>query len=156
MNKSKITYCFIFARGGSKGLKNKNLKKLNGKPLLQYSIDLAKKIKFIKKIFVSTDNKKIENYARKNNIYVIKRPKKISGDHSKEIDAWKHAIKYLSKKKILFENFLSLPTTSPLRSKEDIVKSVNMLKGKTDIILTGTKSKRNPWFNMVKKNKKGF
>ena len=57
--KKKILYCFIFARGGSKGIKNKNLVKLNGKPLLFYSINLAKKIKSIKKIFVSTDNKAI-------------------------------------------------------------------------------------------------
>ena len=73
MKKKKILYCFIFARGGSKGIKNKNLVKLNGKPLLFYSINLAKKIKSIKKIFVSTDNKAIAEYAKKNKVEVIKR-----------------------------------------------------------------------------------
>jgi len=155
--KKKILYCFIFARGGSKGIKNKNLVKLNGKPLLFYSINLAKKIKSIKKIFVSTDNKAIAEYAKKNKAEVIKRPKKLSQDNSYEIDAWKHAIKFLKKKKIFFDIFLSLPTTSPLRNKNDVITSLKMLnKKKTDIVLTGTKSKRNPWFNMAMKKKNGF
>jgi len=155
--KKKILYCFIFARGGSKGIKNKNLVKLNGKPLLFYSINLAKKIKSIKKIFVSTDNKAIAEYAKKNKVEVIKRPKKLSQDNSYEIEAWKHAIKFLKKKKIFFDIFLSLPTTSPLRKKNDVITSLKMLnKKKTDIVLTGTKSKRNPWFNMAMKKKNGF
>jgi CMP-N-acetylneuraminic acid synthetase len=157
MKKKKILYCFIFARGGSKGIKNKNLVKLNGKPLLFYSINLAKKIKSIKKIFVSTDNKAIAEYAKKNKVEVIKRPKKLSQDNSYEIEAWKHAIKFLKKKKIFFDIFLSLPTTSPLRKKNDVITSLKMLnKKKTDIVLTGTKSKRNPWFNMAMKKKNGF
>ena len=157
MKKKKILYCFIFARGGSKGIKNKNLVKLNGKPLLFYSINLAKKIKSIKKIFVSTDNKAIAEYAKKNKAEVIKRPKKLSQDNSYEIEAWKHAIKFLKKKKIFFDIFLSLPTTSPLRKKNDVITSLKMLnKKKTDIVLTGTKSKRNPWFNMAMKKKNGF
>ena len=157
MKKKKILYCFIFARGGSKGIKNKNLVKLNGKPLLFYSINLAKKIKSIKKIFVSTDNKAIAEYAKKNKVEVIKRPKKLSQDNSYEIEAWKHAIKFLKKKKIFFDIFLSLPTTSPLRNKNDVITSLKMLnKKKTDIVLTGTKSKRNPWFNMAMKKKNGF
>lgn len=156
MKKKKIIFCFIFARGGSKGIKNKNLAKLNNKPLLYHSIDLAKKIKSITKIFVSTDNKRIANYAKKRNVYVIDRPKKLSQDSSPEIYAWKHAIKALKKDKIFFDVFLSLPTTSPLRSKNDVVKSLKMLNKNTDIILTGSKSKRNPWFNMVTKKKNGF
>ena len=52
--------CFIFARGGSQGLKNKNIKILNGKPLIAYSIEKAKKINMISDIIVSTDSKKIE------------------------------------------------------------------------------------------------
>lgn len=156
MKKKKIIFCFIFARGGSKGIKNKNLAKLNNKPLLYYSIDLAKKIKSIKKIFVSTDNRRIANYARKRNVYVINRPKKLSQNSSPEIHAWKHAIKVLQKNKIFFDVFLSLPTTSPLRNKNDVVKSLKMLNKNTDIILTGSQSKRNPWFNMVKKKKNGF
>lgn len=156
MHKKKIIFCFIFARGGSKGIKKKNLVKLNGKPLLYYSINIAKKIKGIKKIFVSTDDKAIAKYAEKNNVNVIIRPKKLSQDNSSEIDAWKHAIKHLIKKNFFFNTFLSLPTTSPLRNKVDVLRSLKMLKNKTDIVLTGVKSKRNPWFNMAVKKKNGF
>ena len=154
--KKKKIFCFIFARGGSKGIKKKNLAKLDGKPLLYYSINLAKKIKSINGIFVSTDDRSIAQYAKKNKVHIIKRPKRLSKDNSPEIYAWKHAIKYLEKKKIIFNTFLSLPTTSPLRNVQDVTKSIRMLKSKTDIVLTGVKSKRNPWFNMVIKQKNGF
>ena len=99
MDEKKKIFCFIFARGGSKGIKKKNLAKLDGKPLLYYSINLAKKIKSIKGIFVSTDDRAIGQYAKKNKVHVIKRPRRLSKDDSPEIDAWKHAIKYLKKKK---------------------------------------------------------
>ena len=55
----------ILARGGSKGLKNKNLRKLNGKPLIYYPIDAAKKSKYIGNIIVSTDSQKIASVAKK-------------------------------------------------------------------------------------------
>ena len=58
-------FAFIFARGGSKGLKNKNVKLFSGKPLLSHSINFAKKLNFIDKIFVSSENKKILNIAKK-------------------------------------------------------------------------------------------
>ena len=57
--------CYIFARGGSKGIKNKNIINLNGKPLIFYTIREAKKSKFIKRIVVSTDSEKIKSIAKK-------------------------------------------------------------------------------------------
>ena len=95
----KSNYAFIFARGGSKELKNKNIKLFNGKPLIFYSIDQAKKNKKIKKIFVSSDNSRILKIAKKYGAHTIIRPKSLSNDKSSEINAWKHAIKYLKKKK---------------------------------------------------------
>ena len=56
---NKIVFAFIFARGGSKGLKDKNLYEIGGKPLIAHSILAAKKNKKIKKVFVSTDSKKL-------------------------------------------------------------------------------------------------
>ena len=91
-------YAFIFARGGSKGIKDKNLVKVKGKPLIYYSIKIAQKIKDIDKIFVSSDLEKILKYAKSLGVSIIKRPKKISGDSSPEVLAWRHAIMYLKKR----------------------------------------------------------
>ena len=143
---------FIFARGGSKGIKNKNIKLLNGKPLLFYSIDMAKKFCKKQNIFVSTDSNKIALIAKKYGVQVIKRPKLLSKDRSSELLAWKHAINYLHKKNNFFDIFLTLPTTSPLRSKTDIQKCLKKFNNKCDIVVTGAKSKRNPWYNILKVN----
>jgi N-acylneuraminate cytidylyltransferase len=144
-------FSFIFARGGSKGIKNKNITKINGKPLIFYSISLAKKISG-KNIYVSTDSPRIKKISEKYGASVIMRPKNISKDKSLEIFAWKHAINYLNKRNIFFDTFLSLPTTSPLRNLNDIKKTINLLK-KCDFVVTGSISKRSPWFNMVQVNK---
>ncbi len=144
-------FSFIFARGGSKGIKNKNITKINGKPLIYYSILLAKKISG-KNVYISTDSLKIKNISEKYGASVIMRPKNISKDKSLEIIAWKHAVNYLNKKNIFFDIFLSLPATSPLRNLYDIKKAINLLK-KCDFVVTGNISKRSPWFNMVKADK---
>lgn len=90
--KNQKILAVIPARSGSKGLKNKNILKLNKKPLIQYTIDQAKKSKFINKISISTDSKIIDKIAKKEKIWCDKlRPKKISGDKSKLY----HAIKFV-------------------------------------------------------------
>lgn len=150
--KKKI-FAFIFARGGSKRLKNKNIKLLNNKPLIYYSINLAKKIKKIDKIFVSTENKKIKKISRSLGAIVIDRPKSLSQDNSNELDAWKHAIKHTRDNYGNFDIFLSLPTTSPLRRKLDVIHCLKKVHGKTQLVVTIYKSTRNPWFNMVRISK---
>ena len=98
MNKNKII-AIIPARAGSKGLKNKNIIKLKGKPIIKYTIDQAKKSKFIEKIAVSTDSKKIQKISKKEKIWCAKlRPKKISGDKSKLYDAVKFVLKNINYK----------------------------------------------------------
>ena len=148
-------YAFIFARGGSKGIKNKNLIKVKGKPLLTYSLSLAKKIRKIEKIFVSTDDKRISNLAKKYGAHIIKRPKKLASDKSNELESWKHAVRFLSEKKDKFDIFLSLPCTAPLRNKTDILNSLKKFsKSNVDMVVNITDANKNPYFNMVKVNKK--
>ena len=77
-------FCFIFARGGSKRIPNKNLLKINNKSLLEITLNLAKKVKKIDKIFVSSDSKKILRIAKKNNVQIIKRPKLLCSSNSNE------------------------------------------------------------------------
>ena len=84
MNNLEFIGC-IFARGGSKGIPNKNIKMFNGKPLIAWSIDHAKKVKKLKRIIVSTDSKKIAKVAEKYGAEVpFMRPKKLARDTSPE------------------------------------------------------------------------
>ena len=143
-------FSFIFARGGSKGIKKKNIKKLCNKPLIAYSIDIAKKIPNVDKIYVSTDSLEIGNIAEDYGAVVIKRPAKLSQDSSPEWLAWQHAIEFVREKNN-FDIFLSLPTTSPLRNINDVTKCLNLLDTKTDVVVGIAKASRSPWFNMVRK-----
>ena len=143
-------YAFIFARGGSKGLKKKNILNLDGKPLINHAIDIAKEIQNIEKIFISTDDEEIANIAINNGAILIDRPKELAKDNSSEWLAWQHAIKYVFNRFGAFEGFVSLPATAPLRSKEDVSKCIAKLKDNADLIVTVTKSKRHPAFNMVR------
>ena len=144
------TFAFIFARGGSKGLPKKNIKKLLGKPLIGYSIEAAKKIKEISNCFVSTDSNEIAKIAEKFGATVIRRPKKLAKDNSVEWDAWRHAIKWVNNYIGKFDRFISLPATCPLRNIKDIKNCLSALDKKTDFVVSMTHARRNPWFNMVK------
>ena len=150
----KIENIFIFARGGSKEIKNKNIIKIKGKPLIEYSIRFAKNLK-IKNIFISTNSSKIKKIAKKNKTNVIDRPEKLASDISPEILSWKHAIKWyekIYKKKI--DNFISLPVTSPLRKKIDFKNAYNLfIKSGSDMVISIYKPNHFPSFNIVKKDK---
>lgn len=150
-------YAFIFARGGSKGLPGKNIKKLAGKPLIQYSIDSALASPLISKVFVSTDDSEIAETAEKCGAIIINRPKELAGDESPEWLAWRHAINWVIKYYGDFDKFISLPATSPLRSIDDIQAALNKLdEQKADICIAVTPASRSPYFNMVKHTEMGF
>ena len=146
-------YAFIFARGGSKGVPKKNVKMLMGKPLIAYSIEIAKEIESIDKIFVSTDDVAISKVALSYGAEVINRPIELAKDDSPEWLSWIHAIDWVEKKYGDFDIFLSLPTTSPLRSKVDVENCLKSINSKSDVVIGITKSSKSPWFNMVKINK---
>lgn len=150
------TFSFIFARGGSKGLPKKNIKNLIDKPLLAYSIDIAKSIESIDKVFVSTDCPEIKKVAIEYGSEVITRPKGLASDDSPEWFAWQHAINWVYKKYGFFDRFLSLPCTAPLRIKKDVINTMNALDKESEIVITITEARRNPWFNMVLLNKDNF
>ena len=152
MDKNRLkTQAFVFARGGSKGLPGKNIKLLNGKPLLQYSIETAKKIPEIDDVFVSTDCDLIADVAFNSGAKVIKRPQELATDKCPEWLAWRHAIDYVTKNFGNFDRFVSLPATSPLRNEEDVSSALDKLQSKAaDICISITPASRSPYFNMVK------
>ena len=122
----------ILARGGSKGIPNKNLKKVNKKPLIEWTINAALKSKFIDDIIISTDSKKIANFGIKKKIEIpFIRPSSLATDSSPSYQSILHAIKFLEKKGRFYKNIILLEPTSPLRDSNDIdmaFKKMNNLK----------------------------
>lgn len=151
--------CFTFARGGSKGIKDKNIKLLNGKPLIAYSIEKSKKIDLVSDVIVSTDSSKIKKISK---IYGAEvpflRPKALASDNSPEILSWRHAIeRYESLKKKKIDIFISLPTTAPLVKSKTLKKALKFFikkKSQYDLLLSITETNHYPQFNMVYLGKK--
>jgi N-acylneuraminate cytidylyltransferase len=143
---------FIFARGGSKGVRNKNIVQVAGKPLLAYSIASALRSRSISKVVVSTEDARIAAAARAHGAEVLDRPAELAADHTPEVLAWRHAVESFPG---LFagpepQPFISLPATSPLRAPEDVDAAVEKLRGTgCDIVFGITPSSRNPYLNMV-------
>ena len=148
--------CTICARSDSKGLRNKNIKNLINKPLIFYTIELAKKINFINNITISTDSNRIYDIAKKGLVDIGLRPKNLSNDYISKIEVIRHAT--LKSEKVLntkFDNIIDLDVTSPLRSKSDILNSFSKFKTKNaNNLFTVCKAKKNPYFNMVEFNPK--
>jgi N-acylneuraminate cytidylyltransferase len=118
-----------------------------------HSVETAKKIREISKIFVSTDDLKIKQEAKKNNCIIIDRPKKLATAESPEWKSWKHAINFAIEKFGDNFNFISIPPTSPLRHPNDIKKCIKAINRNYDIVITLRKSNLDPYFNMVMKSK---
>jgi CMP-N-acetylneuraminic acid synthetase len=150
---------YIFARGGSKGLPNKNIRIIGGKPLIAWSIEQALAVDQIDSVIVSTDSEEIAEIARDFGAEVpFIRPAEISGDSSPEWGAWQHALRHFqSSRGCLPEAFVSIPTTSPLRFASDIKNCLNEFERvRPDSVITVTESRRNPFFNMVRKDSNGL
>jgi CMP-N-acetylneuraminic acid synthetase len=158
MEKDSVrTIAFIFARGGSKGLPQKNIKPLDGKPLIQYSIEVALATAGIEQVFVSTDDAVIASAARAAGAEIIERPAELATDTSPEWLSWRHAIDYVRAIYGDFDVFVSLPATSPLRDETDVSAAIKqLLDTGADICISVTPANRSPYFNMVKQNEDGY
>ena len=116
-------YSIIPARGGSKGIKNKNIISIGGMPLIAHSILQSINTKDVNKTFVSTDCEKIAEISRNYGANIIVRPKSISGDYSPSEDALKH---FLGSIKTIPDIIVFLQATSPFRSINDIQNAINL------------------------------
>lgn len=137
------TLIYIPARSGSKSLKDKNIKKIGNKNLIEHSYDFAKKLKIKKIVFISTDKKK---YLKKTyNHFNYLRPKKFSADKSSVIEGILHCLNYFEKKNIHLKNVLLLQPTSPFRSTEEFKKGLNIFfKKNLESLIGVTKMKEHP------------
>ena len=139
MNKNKLNIlAFIPARKNSKRIKNKNLKKINGKELIAYPILSALKSKYINKVFVSTDSKKISNIATKYNAQVpFLRPKSLATSKSPVIKSIIYSVLKLEKFHNYYPDYiLTIQPTSPFITTDLIDKSIKkLLKNKKDSLV---------------------
>ena len=162
MYKNKKILAVILARAGSKGIKNKNLKKINGISLVGRTGLFAKKIKFIDLAIVSTNSNKIGKEASKYNLkFLFKRPSYLSGSKISDELVLKHALLEIEKKiKVKFDVIVSLAPTSPLRKINDVVKSIKkLIDKKYDAVWTisETDKKYHPYKALtIKKNNLNF
>lgn len=119
----------ITARGGSKGIPRKNIKKLGNKPLIAYTIEAALKSRMITHLVVSTDDEEIARVARRYGANVpFLRPKNLAQDNTPTLPVIQHALKFMENKlQIVFHYTAILQPTSPFRLTEDIDKPIELL-----------------------------
>ena len=119
----------IPARSGSKGLKNKNIRLLNGEPLLSYSVAAGLQTPQITRVICSTDSEKIANIARSFGAGVpFLRPSHLAADKSQDIGLFKHALDWLKENENYIPDFVvNLRPTSPIRYVKDIQAAINLI-----------------------------
>jgi len=148
LNKKKKIPCIILARKGSKSLKNKNIIMLNKKPLILYSIEYAKKCKYISDVVVSTDDLKVFKLAKKNGCFcVYPRPKKLSTDSAKTEFALVHALKAYEKNYGKTEFYAYLQATEPFRPKNILDRCIKnlLLNSKIESSFAAYEMHKNFW-----------
>jgi N-acylneuraminate cytidylyltransferase/CMP-N,N'-diacetyllegionaminic acid synthase len=151
--------CTICARGGSKGVKSKNTKQLQGKPLIVHTIIQAKKSQLFDVIAVSSDSDEILHLAREYGAEVlVKRPKELATDKAAKLPVIQHCL--LSAEEQTGKEFdvvVDMDATSPLRLVEDIRLSVNMFEQDETAhnLITGAPARKSPYFNLVEVDNEG-
>ncbi len=119
----------IPARSGSKGLKDKNIMLLNGKPLIAYTIEAAIESGLFDEVYISTDSEKYADIARAYGANVpFLRSKEHSSDIASNWDVVKESMKRYAELGLFFDSIALLQPTSPLRKADDIVKAYNLLQ----------------------------
>ncbi len=148
----------ICARGGSKGLPDKNIRLLAGQPLIARAIGQARAVKRINRVIVSTDTEQIAGVARAAGAEVpYLRPAELAQDDSPEWLVWRHALRFLEESEWgRPDALIVVPATAPLRSVTDLERCLDEFeKGGVDVVITVTDAHRSPYFNMVRANADG-
>lgn len=148
----------IPARSGSKGIPGKNIKKLHGKPLINYTIEAAKEIFENSQVIVSTDDKEIAEIAASHGANIpFLRPKELAQDDSSTRDVILHLVDYFERKKSMPSVIVLLQVTSPLRNSKHLNEALDLFFHKDcDMVVSVTESKTSPYFNLYEENKEGY
>ncbi|MFK8046290.1 MAG: acylneuraminate cytidylyltransferase family protein [Crocinitomicaceae bacterium] len=147
----------IPARGGSKGLPGKNIRLLNGKPLIAYSIDSALTSQKVSHVVVSTDDKKIADISKKQGAKVpFLRPVNIASDTASSRDVIIHALKHYKQTGIEFDYIVLLQPTSPFRKEGDIDKAIDLaIETSADLVVSAFETDSNPYYVLFEEDENG-
>lgn len=147
----------IPARGGSKGIAGKNIKLLNGKPLIQYTIEAALEVTERENIIVSTDSPDIKKVVENLGIGVPSlRPKELALDSTSTYEVLLYEVQRLEKKGRNFDSIILLQPTSPFRTGTQIIEAMKLYNNDLDMIVSVKETKTNPYFVLREENENGF
>jgi len=158
MGQSIKRLCTICARGGSKGVKNKNIRILCNKPLIAHTIEQAKVSGMFEYVAVSSDSEEILKVAKNWGAdFCIRRPYELADDYAAKPAAIRHCLQEIERVTgKQFQIFVDLDATSPLRVQEDLIKAVQILEEKkVSNVITGCLARRSPYFNLVELTENG-
>ena len=150
--------CFIAARGGSKGVRSKNIRLLGNKPLIAHTIEKALDSNIFSSVIISTEDNEIAKISKKFGAEVpFIRPKKLATDSASTDAVIIHAIKKLKSLGYKFEIMVNRDCTVPFIRNIDIKNSIKLLvKKNCDLVCGVYKQHHNPYFNLMELNSKGF
>ncbi|HBN62478.1 MULTISPECIES: acylneuraminate cytidylyltransferase family protein [Duncaniella] len=142
------TLFIIPARGGSKGIPRKNIKPLRGKPLIHYSIEVARALSPDSHIIVSTDDDEIRSVAQATGLPVdYRRPPELGGDKVGSREVIIDAMDWADKNGIAYDKVVLLQPTSPLRTVNDVEGCLKLYTPDTDMVVTVTEAACNPYYD---------
>lgn len=148
----------IPARGGSKGIPGKNIKPLAGKPLIGYSIEVAREIAADDDICLSTDSVEIAKVAEEQfGLHVpFLRPDELATDRSGTREVLLHALDFYADRGIVYDTVVILQPTSPFRVAEDIRAAISLYTPDIDMVVTVKEAATNPYYNAFEPDEDGF
>ena len=151
--------CTICARGGSKGVKGKNVRLMLGKPLISYSIEQARASGLFDAIAVSSDSDQILEIASTYGTdHLVKRPADLATDTAAKLPVIRHCVSEVERARgQSFNTLVDLDATSPLRSAQDIRDAVSLLEtSSAGNVITAMPARRSPYFNLVEVDEHNF
>lgn len=151
------TLYVIPARGGSKGIPGKNIKPLAGKPLISYTIDVARELAPDCDICVTTDDADIISTVEAMNLKVpFVRPAELATDHSGTYEVLIHALDFYESQGIRYDTLVLLQPTSPLRTADDVRSCLQLYTPEIDMVVSVMQAATNPYYNAFETDENGF
>lgn len=151
------TLYVIPARGGSKGIPGKNIKPLAGKPLISYTIDVARELAPDCDICVTTDDADIISTVEAMDLKVpFVRPAELATDHSGTYEVLIHALDFYESQGIHYDTLVLLQPTSPLRTADDVRSCLQLYTPEIDMVVSVMQAATNPYYNAFETDEDGF